>query len=186
MRTICCFLILAEVACLCSAQAVQESSPGASKLASVTSERSVNLNCSISIQKSEWDRQHPVQVAVLIQNRSQIELNPRIVPSLELTPLKPSEEPLKGGLSYLALWNIETGAPLAPSSTITLHLAPGDSKKVTSNIATLLWSRANWSVLPHSRLFRVVPAGRYSLRLELTGSDGKPLCSSKAVAVVIK
>ena len=184
MKIVCCLLILAEVACQCNAQARQETSSGASTLASATSEGSVKLTCSISVQMSEWDRQHPVQATVLIQNRSKIEFKPRIVPLLELTP--PPEEALKGELSYLALWNLETGTPLTPSSTISLHLRPGDSKKVTTDVATLLWSRTNWSVLPHSKLFRVVPPGRYSLRLGLTDSDGKTLCSSNAVPIVIK
>lgn len=186
MRAVCSLSILALSASLCVAQASRESPRGESTLASSTSAGGVNLTCSISVQKPGCDPQHPVQVAILIQNRSQLDLNLRTVPSFVLTPLKPAQEPLKEEMSYLALWDLETGAPLPLSSTISLHLPPGDSKRAGSDIAALLWSRVNWSGLPHSRLFRVVPAGRYSLRLELTGNDGKTLCISNEVAIVIK
>lgn len=186
MRTTWFCLILAGVACLCAAQKQKVASPAASTSAQVTKEGSGNLICSLSVQKTEWQQPHSVEVGVVIENRSDAELSVPVVPSFVLKPLTATEEPQKSELSYLALWDFQKGTTLSLSATVPLQLKPGGSKKVSSDISSLLWSRMNWSVLPHSKLFKVVPAGEYSLRLELTGKGGKTLCSSNAVDVVIK
>jgi hypothetical protein len=186
MRTIWFRLILAGVACLCAAQADKGNRPATSASAQATKEGSGNLICSISVQKTEWHQPQRVDVAVVLQNPSETELSLTVVPSFILKPLATMEEQQKSELSYLALWDMEKGTTLPLSSTVSLQLKPGDSKRVTADISSLLWSRINWSVLPHSKLFKVVPAGMYSLRFELTGKDGKTLCSSKAVDVGIK
>ncbi len=154
--------------------------------AQATKEGSGNLICTISVQKLEWHQPQRVEVAVVVENPSETELSVPVVPSFILKPLAPTEEQQKNELSYLALWDLEKGTTLPLSSTVSLQLKPGDSKKLTSDISDLLWSRINWSVLPHSKLFKVVPAGRYLLRLELTGNDGKTLCSSNALDIFIK
>lgn len=186
MRTVCSLLILVFSASLSIAQASRENPRGESMSSLPTPEGGVKLTCSISLPKPDCDPQHPVQVAILFQNRSELDLNLGTVPSFVLAPLKPAEKPMKGEMNYLALWDLETGASLPLSATSSLHLSPRDSMRVTSDIATLLWSRVNWSSLPHSKLFEVVRAGNYSLHLELTGDDGRILCSSNEVAVVIK
>jgi len=186
MKTIWFVLILAGTACLCTAQADKRSSPAASPSADATNESSGELICTISVQELEWHQPQSVDVAVIIKNRSETALSVPVVPSFILTPLAHTEEPQKGELSYLALWDLERRTTLPLSSTVSLQMKPGDSRTVTSDLASLLWSRINWSVLPHSKLFEVVPAGRYALRLELTGSNGKALCSSNAVDVLIR
>jgi hypothetical protein len=186
MRKIWFRLIFAGVACLCAAQADKGNSPATSASAQATKEGSGNLICSISVQKTEWQQPQSVEVGVVIENRADAELSVPVVPSFILKPHAATEEPQKSELSYLALWDLEKGTTLPLSATVSLQLKPGGLKKVSSDITSLLWSRINWSVLPHSKLFKVVPAGGYSLRLELTGKDGKILCSSNAVGVVIK
>jgi hypothetical protein len=179
-------LILAGMVCVCTAQADKIRSPATSTSAQATKEGSGNLTCNIFVQKTEWQHPQPVEVGVVMENGSDAELSMRVVPYFILKPLAATEEPQKSELSYLALWDLEKGTTLPISATVSLQLKPGDSKKVSSDITNLLWSRINWSVLPHSRLFKVVPAGRYSLRLEFTERDGRTLCSSNAVSVLIK
>ena len=186
MRKIWFRLIFAGVACLCAAQADKGNSPATSASAQATKEGSGNLICSISVQKNEWQQPQSVEVGVVIENRADAKLSVPVVASFILKPHAATEEPQKGELSYLALWDLGNGKTLPLSATVSLQLKPGGSKKVSSVITSLLWSRINWSVLPHSKLFEVVPAGGYSLLLELTGKDGKTLCSSNAVDVVIK
>jgi hypothetical protein len=186
MRKIWFHLIFAGVGCLCAAQADKGNSSATSASAQAIKEGNGNLICNISVQKTEWHQPQRAEVAVVLENASGTDLSVPVVPSFILEPLAPGEEQQKSELSYLALWDLEKGTTLPLSSTVSLQLKPGDSKKATSDISNLLWSRINWSVLPHSKLFKVVPAGRYSLRLELTGGDGKTLCSSNAVDVLIK
>jgi hypothetical protein len=125
-------------------------------------------------------------VSVVISNRTRDEINVPVVPAFVLKPPAPTEEPLRTELSYVALWDLAKGAVLHPSSAVPLKLEPGDSKKIAVDLSTLLWSRINWSVLPHDKLSVAVPAGKYSLYMQLTGKDGETLCSSKSVDVLIK
>lgn len=185
MRIVWFCLILAGVTCLCAAHAEKGNSPMTPASAQATKEGSGNLICSISVQKTEWHKPQRVEVAVVLENASEAELSVPVVPFFILEPLAQREQQVSE-LSYSALWNLKIGKTLPLSSTVSLQLKPGDSRKVTSDISNLLWSRFNWSVLPHSKLFTVVPEGRYSLRLKLTESNGKTLCSSNALDVLIK
>ena len=179
-------LLAGAVTCLCAGQANQGDSALISTSTQATREEIGNLVCRISVQKTEWQQLQPVEVGLVIENRLDSELSVAVVPSLRLKPLAATEEPQKGELNYLALWDLDKGTTLPLSDTVSLQLKPGSSKNVASDIASLLWSRTNGSVLPDSNLFKVVPPGSYSLRLVLTGRHGKDLCSSNAVGVLIK
>jgi hypothetical protein len=144
-----------------------------------------NLICSISTQSPKW-RTPPVQVIVVVENRSKSALNILAVPAFVLKPLVPAEESLNAELSYLALWDMGKEVTLPLSSTVSLQLKPGESRKITQDASNLLWSRMNSSLLPHSKLFEVVPAGKYVLQLRLTGKDDRVLCSSNEVSISMK
>jgi len=184
MKTVLFFLMISGAMCQCIAQTDQRDAH--EKSASTRARKDDSLICSISVDEIGWHEPKPVGVAVVIENRSEADVNVPVVPSFILSPLAPAMDPQKGELNYVALWDFEKGTTLSLSSTIPLQVKAGVSRKINSDIASLLWSRVNWSVLPHSKLYKVVPAGRYSLRLELTGNDGKTLCSSNAVDVTIK
>ena len=180
------FILAGLVACLCPAQATKGDSAAISTSTQVPKEGIGNLVCSISVQKTEWQGPQAVEASLVIENRLDSELSVSVVPSLTLKPLAGAEESHQSGLSYLALWDWDKGTTLSPSATVSLQLKPGSSKNASSDIASLLWSKINGSVVPHSNLFKVVPPGRYSLHLVLTGRHGKDLCSSNAVSVLIK
>ena len=186
MRTTGFFLIIAGVTCLYAAQATNGNSPATLTSTKAATEGISNLVCRISVQKAEWQQPQAVEVGLVIENRLDSELSLSVVPSLTLTPFAAAEEPQKSEPSYVALWDFDKGTTLPRSATTSLQLKPGASKEVSSDIASLLWSQINSSALPHSKLFKVVPPGRYSLRLELTGRHGMALCSSNAVNVLIK
>jgi hypothetical protein len=179
-------IIIAAMCCLCPAQSEKGDPPTASARVQAIKEGSGTLFCNISVQKLQWKKTEPIEVAVVIENRSESELNVPVVPSFTLKPVAAADEPASSELSYLAFWDLRKGTTLPLSTTVPLQLKRGDSKSITSDIADLLWSRINWSVLPHSKLFAVVPPGGYSLHLELVGNDGKMLCSSNVVDVLIK
>lgn len=183
MKIIWFFLIFVGSLCPCAEQASKNIAELASAKAS--KERNSNLDCSISAQSLEW-RSPPVEVSAVIENRSKNALGVPVVPAFVLKPSVPTEESLKAELSYQALWDLGKKTSLPVFSTVFLQLKPGDSRKITVDISKLLWSRMNSSVLPHSKLFEAVPAANYSLRLELTGKDGRVLCSSNAVDILIK
>jgi hypothetical protein len=173
------------VTCLYAAQANKGNSPATSPSTQATTEGIGNLVCRISVQKAEWQQPQAVEVGLVIENRLDSELSLSVVPALTLTPLT-ADESQKRDVSYAALWDLDRGTTLSPSSTASLQLKAGSSKKLSSDVASLSWSRMNSSALPQSKLFKVVPPGRYSLRLELTGRHGMALCSSNAVNVLIK
>jgi hypothetical protein len=185
MRIIVFFIVLTAV-CLCAAQTghaalAQEPLPAHS-----TNERSEALTCNIDVRTREWKHPGLIEISAEFENPSETQMDLQAVPSLILRPLVPTEEPLRTELSYRALWDLEKGKTLPVSATVPLRLKGGDSKKIAHDISKLLWSRINSALLPHSSLFKVVPAGRYSLSLELSGNDGKVLCSSNVVEVLIK
>jgi hypothetical protein len=186
MRTTGFLLVIAGVTGLFAAQANKGNSPATSTSTKATTKSIGNLVCRISVQKAEWQQPQAVEVGLVIENRLDSQLSVSVVPSLTLKPFAAAEEPQKSELSYVALWDLDKGTTLPRSATASLQLKPGGSKKVSSDIASLLWSQINSSVLPPSKLFKVVPSGRYSLRLELIGRHGMALCSSNAVDVLIK
>ena len=185
MRTTGFLLIIAGVTCLSAAQD-KANSPATSTSPQATTEGTANLVCRISVQKAEWQPPQAVEVGLVIENRLDSELSVSVVPSLTLKPFAALEEPHKSELSYVALWDLDKGTTLPLSATASLQLKPGSSKKVSSDIASLLWLQIKSSARPQSKLFKVVPPGRYSLHLDLTGRHGKALCSSNAVSVLIK
>jgi hypothetical protein len=185
LRAIWFSFILAGVAiCLCAAQSNKGEAPAIST--QITKKGVSNLVCRISVQKTEWQQPQASEVGLVIENRLDSELSVSVVPALTLRPPATTEEPQKSELGYMALWNWDKGTTLPPSATVPLQLKSGSSKKVFSDIASLLWSRTDESAIPHSKLSAVVPPGRYSLRLVLTGRHGKALCSSNIVNVLIK
>jgi hypothetical protein len=151
-----------------------------------THEGSGTLICNIAIRTREWNHPGPIEISAVFENRSENEMTVRAVPSLILRPPVPAEEPLRTELSYQALWDLEKEKTLPVSATVPLRLKGGDSKKIAGDISKLLWSRINSPLLPHSSLFKAVPAGRYSFSLELSGNDGNILCSSNVIEVLIK
>ena len=165
-------IILATTAGLSTAQ---------SGVSDVTKGSSGSLGCKISVQKLHWLQPESAKVAVVIENRSEAGVSVPVAPSFTLKPPAQPDE-----LSYVALWDLRKGTTLPVSTTVPLELKAGQSKTIESDVSELLWSRINWSVLPHSKLYAVVPAGKYSLRLDLGGNDGRLLCSSNAVDVLIK
>jgi hypothetical protein len=180
------FILAGVVTCLCAAQASQGNPLASSTSTQGTREGIGNLVCTISLQQTEWQQPQVVEVGLVIENRLDSELSVSVVPSLTLKPIAATEESQKSEAGYLALWDLGKGKTLPASATSPLQLKPGDSKRVSSDIASLLWSGINASVPPQSKLFQVVPPGRYTLRLELIGRHGMPLCSSNAVNVLIK
>lgn len=143
------------------------------------------LICSISVKEPDRQAKQSIEVGVVVKNGTDHQLVESVVPYFMLTPLTVMAEAQRNELTYEALWDVEKGTSLPVSSTSLLDLNPGQARKFSLDIGDLLWSRVNWSVLPHSKLLKVVPAGRYSLHLELAGNGGRSLCSSKSVDVHI-
>jgi hypothetical protein len=144
------------------------------------------LVCSLSAQSPTWDKASPVEISIVIENRSDNALRMKMGRSLSLTPADLTEEPQKSELSYVALMDLPAPRSLAVSRAVPLRLGAHGREEVTVGIARLLWTRVNWSVLPHSTLFEVVPSGKYLLQFTITAHNEKDGCSSNALAVEIK
>ncbi|HXM68679.1 MAG TPA: hypothetical protein VN911_18265 [Candidatus Acidoferrum sp.] len=180
-------LLLAVIAvCSFAARASDAATPQEPEPADSANEGSGSLICNIAVPTQEWNRPGPIELSATVENRSHTEVNVQVVPSLILRPPVPAKEPLRTELSYQALWDLEKGRALPVSATVPLRLKGGDLKKIAHDISKLLWSRNNSALLPHSSLFNAVPAGKYSLSLELNGNEGKILCSSNVIEVLIK
>lgn len=143
------------------------------------------LICSISVKESDRQAKQPIEVGVVVKNGTDHQLAEPVVPYFTLTPSAVMGKAQQSERTYEAFWDVEKGTTLPVSSTSLLELNPSQTRKFNLDIGDLLWSRVNWSVLPHSKLLKIVPAGRYSLHLELAGNGGRSLCSSKSVDVHI-
>jgi hypothetical protein len=172
--------------CLCAVQGGKGTFP--SSTGPHVTAKGYPLACNVSVKNSTWDKNSPVEVSIVIENRSSNTLNMRIVPSLSLTASDVAEEPQRSELSYVALMNLPgAGAgSVAMSRTVPLRLNGHAREEVTWDIAKLLWKRLNWSVLAHSTLFEAVPAGKYQLQFTITASNGRDVCSSNALPVEMK
>jgi hypothetical protein len=177
--------LAALAACVCAAQSGMRNFVTSQSMPN-TSASSDGLVCKISLKELQWHRSESVEMTAVIDNHSENPVRVRVVPSLTLKPLaQASNNANLDELSYIALWDIRKGASLPLSTTVQLELKTGQSSVIASDISELLWSRVNWSVLPHSKLFDVVPTGRYLLHLELGTTDGKVLCSSNPLNVLV-
>jgi hypothetical protein len=184
MKIIVPFLILSVTACLCVAQ-THHGIQRAKTVSAPVGEKGY-LTCSISVQEPEWRESQHAEVALVVENRLGAEVSMRVVPFFELEPLDAVEERRGGEFTYLALWDLEKGTTLPFDATTFLELKTGESTKITSDVASFSWTRFNSSLPPDSGLFRVVSAGKYSLRLELIGRNGRAICSSNAVDVFVR
>jgi hypothetical protein len=157
-------IIIAAMCCLCTAHSEKGDPPTASAPVPAIKGGSGILVCSISVQKLQWKKPEPVEVAVVIGNRSESELNVPVVPSFTLKGVAAAAKPASSELRYLAFWDLRKGATLPLSTTVPLQLNRGDSKSITSDIADLLWSRMNWSVLPIPSSLRLsLPEGTHCI-----------------------
>jgi hypothetical protein len=138
------------------------------------------------VKNSSWNKNSPVEVSIVIENRSSNALDMRVVPSLSLTPSDVVEEPQRTELSYGALMNLPGAGSLAMSRTVPLQLSAHARKEVARDVAKLLWKLFNSSVLAHSALFETVPPGKYLLQFTITASNGSDVCSSNALPVEMK
>ena len=176
-------LVLGTI-CLCTAQ------DGKGTLAGGTDPQAMPKDypvaCSISVKTSNWNKNSPVEVSIVIENLSSNTLDMRMAPSLSLTPSDVVEEPQRTELSYGALMNLPGAGSLAMSRTVPLRLRAHAREEVTRDIAKLLWTRFNWSVLPNKALFETVPPGKYLLQFTITASNGSDVCSSNALPVEMK
>jgi len=146
-----------------------------------------SLVCEASPVTVQWKAPQSVHVSVVVTNNSEADMESRAVPAFYLKPVELSGDANRQAeLTHFAFWDTSTGAALPVSESVTLHLRPGESLKKRVDLAKLVWSRRNYSVLPHTPLFKEVPAGEYFFHSEITSTDGKGLCSSKEVKVLIE
>jgi hypothetical protein len=108
--------------CLCAVQGGKGTFP--SSTGPHVTAKGYPLACNVSVKNSTWDKNSPVEVSIVIENRSSNTLNMRIVPSLSLTASDVAEEPQRSELSYVALMNLPgAGAgSVAMSRTVPLRL----------------------------------------------------------------
>jgi hypothetical protein len=195
MRAILHCLLFVGVASLGNAQMNPGSPPEISKPPNVAKIDSGNMTCSISVSKQEWQQSEPVNVNLRIENRTDSVLSIRMIPEVILKPLRAidqrliriyGEESLRDEWSYVADLDLEKETTLPFLPKFSLELKPAEAMTVNSDIAELLWIRVNQSDLPHFKLFKAVPAGKYALRFELNDKQGNSLCRSNDVEVTIQ
>lgn len=134
-----------------------------------------------------WKAPQSVPVSVVITNDSEADMESKAVPAFYLKPVDVAGNGNRQAeLTHFAFWDTSTGAALPVSANVTLRLRPRESLKKRVDLAKLVWSRRNYSVLPHTPLFTEVPAGEYFFYSEITSTDGSGLCSSKKVKVLIE
>jgi hypothetical protein len=150
------------------------------KLTKSSDQSEGDVLCQVSTEKT-WARSGRARVSVVFESRARQAMKIAVVPAFHLTPAhRPKTE-----WTYDALWNLE-GDSLRVGSTALVQIAPKGRNRTEVDASILTWSRRNSPLLPHSKLFDSVPAGKYILWLDLTASDGTIVCSSLKTAVEIK
>lgn len=121
------------------------------------------LRCSIILDEKEWSKDRPMIVSVAVENVSASEVNLEVSSSFQLSGKKSYWGPVD------ILGKSKT-PPINPRSTISLQKGACLSAKI--DISKLGWDHTFSSVWPVREFSSFIPAGQYTLTLDLEVLNG--------------
>lgn len=145
--------------------------------AAASPKASQNFRCSIAAASGGG-------VHVAIESTSSKPIAGDVHVAFTLTPAGPTAA--QGvEMGYWAPVDLESGKPYGPNQPRHLTLPPRGVIKKVLVPAKLSWARRISSIWPNRKLAEVVPAGRYTLHLEIEGPPKARKTRSNGLAVVV-
>src|SRR5262245_40909858 len=144
-------------------------------------QRSSVIDCTIQTSQLNWRHNEEATVSVQIRVQGVSEIT--ALPSLLLTTVQKTSEPIQG--AYWAPFDITTGSSTKKSQKMqsTGETNPRSLRLVPSR---LLWARTISSVWPSQTLTKTVPPGKYRLQVQFELEAGKTVSSNELEISITK